>query len=98
MYVMVRRYEVDPSSVDAIMRIAGEGYLPRVSSSPGFVAYYVLMESANVVATVSVYQTQAQMEAASHAVAGWVREHLAPLFPHEPLVIAGNAPAFRVGK
>lgn len=98
MYVMVRQYIVDPEKVGEILRIAEEGYLPRVSGSPGFVGYYVMQTGGNVVATVSIYQDQAQMETASRAVSGWVREHLAPFFPNEPLVIAGDAPAFRVGQ
>ncbi len=97
MYVMVRRYEVEPASVETIIRTAEEGYLPQVSTSPGFVSYFVLQESENIVATVSIYQDRAQMEEASRGVSLWVREHLAPLFPNEPLVIAGEAPAFRVG-
>ncbi|MCC7163790.1 MAG: hypothetical protein IT331_14945 [Anaerolineae bacterium] len=95
MYVMVRQYVIDPGRVDEIMRLADEEYLPRVESSPGFVAYYVMRVSADVVATVSIYQEQSQMEAASRAASDWVRENLAPLFPNEPLVIAGDAPAFR---
>lgn len=97
MYVMVRQYLVEPDKIDEIVRIAGQGYLPRVSSSPGFVGYYVLRTGDNTVATVSIYQAQEQMEAASRAVSDWVREHLAPLFPNEPLVIAGDASAFRMG-
>jgi len=95
MYASVRRYEVEPDSVDKIMQRAQEGYMPIVSKAPGFIAYYVLDAGDGVVATISVFESQAQMEESSRAAADWVKEILAPFFPNPPQVTSGKVRAYR---
>jgi heme-degrading monooxygenase HmoA len=95
MYVSVRCYEVDPDSVDEIMERAQKGYMPMVSKAPGFIAYYVLDAGDGVVATISVFESQAEMEESSRVAAEWVKENLAPFFPNPPRVTSGKVGAYK---
>jgi hypothetical protein len=95
MYVSVRCYEVDPDSVDEIMERAQKGYMPIVSKAPGFIAYYVLDAGDGMVATISVFEGQAQMEESSRTAADWVKENLAPFFPNPPQVTSGEVRAYK---
>jgi hypothetical protein len=40
--------------------------------------------------SVSVFETQAELEGAERIVAGWVAEHLATALPHPPGVSSGE--------
>lgn len=94
MYLSIRRYQLDPNVIGDVMRIAREGYLPRVHNDPGFVAYYVFQTDAQSVATVAVFESREQMEQSSRSAAAWVQEHLAPFFPNPPEVISGQVGAY----
>ena len=90
MYVSVRRYKMEPGSVDELMRRVEEGFVPIVSKGPGFVAYYALDAGDGVVASISVFEDQAGAEESNRMAADWVRENLASLLPNPPEVTAGE--------
>ena len=91
MYTVIRRYKTDPSSIDEIVRRAGEGFVPIISSAPGFVSYRILDAGNGELITVSVFEDQAGGEASVSMAAGWVRENLASLVPNPPEVTGGQA-------
>ena len=39
MYVTVRQYHVDPGSVDEVLRLFNEGFVPVIAGAPGFKVY-----------------------------------------------------------
>jgi len=90
MYVSVRRYKMEPGSVDELMRRVEEGFVPIVSKGPGFVAYYALDAGDGVVASISVFEDQAGAEESNRMAADWVKENLAALLPNPPEVTAGE--------
>ena len=42
MYASIRRYQVDSSNVDEIIRQVNEGFVPIISSVTGFIAYQAI--------------------------------------------------------
>jgi hypothetical protein len=50
MYASIRRYKMDPGSVDELMRRVNEGFVPIISKGPGFLAYYAVNAGGGVVA------------------------------------------------
>jgi hypothetical protein len=42
MYASVRKYSVDPDSIDELMRRVDEDFAPRLELMPGFVAYQAI--------------------------------------------------------
>ena len=90
MYASVRRYKMEPGSVEELMRRVEEGFVPIISKGPGFVAYYVLDAGDGVVASISVFEDQAGAEESNRMAADWVKENLASLLPNPPEVTAGE--------
>src|SRR4051794_30034475 len=93
MHVAIRRYQMDPVSVDEVMRQVNEGFIPIIKDADGFLAYYALNVGAGEIATVSVFEDQAGAEESSRRAADWVRNNLAALLPDPPEVTAGEVEA-----
>jgi hypothetical protein len=51
MHIAIRRYQVDPGSVEEVMRSAEEGFIPLIKDASGFLAYYALDAGEGVIAT-----------------------------------------------
>jgi hypothetical protein len=91
MHASIRRYEgVDSASVEEIIRRAGEGFVPIVSGVAGFVGYYIVDAGDGVLATISVFESEAAAEESNRAAASWVKENLAGLVPSPPQITAGE--------
>ena len=90
MYASVRRYEMDPGSVDELMRRVEEGFVPIVSKAPGFIAYYALDAGDGVVDSINIFEDQAGAEESDRRAADWVKENVASLLPNPPEATAGD--------
>lgn len=88
-YVSIRRYE-GVKNVDEVIRVVQEGFVPIISSSPGYIAYYAVDAGDGVVASISVFENQAGMEASNRKAADWVKANLASLLPGAPQITAGE--------
>jgi hypothetical protein len=92
MHASIRRYEgLDPASVEQIIQRAGEGFVPIVSEVAGFVGYYIIDAGDGVLATISVFESEAAAEESNQAAASWVKENLAELVSSPPQITAGEA-------
>ena len=89
MHATICRYMPIVGSIDEVMR-AGRGLTWALGQAPGFVAYAVLDTGDGALASVSVFETQAELEDADHIAARWVAEHLATALPHPPHVSTGE--------
>ncbi len=92
MYMVIRRYqEVDPSSVDEVMRHIDEGFTPIIKDAPGFLAYYGLDTGGREIATVSIFEDRDGAEESIRLAADYIlKQNLTPLLPNPPEVIAGE--------
>ena len=90
MYASIRRYQVDPDSVDEVVRQAEEGFVPIVSGAPGFNAYYLVNAGDGVVASISLFEDQAGAEESNKLAADWVKDTLAALVTGPPEITAGE--------
>ncbi|MBV9455474.1 MAG: antibiotic biosynthesis monooxygenase [Rubrobacter sp.] len=93
MYVAIRRYQVDPGSVDEVTRQVLEGFIPIIKDAPGFLEYYALDAGDGVIAAVSVFEDQSGAEESSRMAADWVRQNLSSLIPNPPEITAGRVGA-----
>ena len=59
MYASVRRYEIDPASLDELKGRVEEGFVPIVSGVPGFVAYYVISRGDGTVISINIFEDKA---------------------------------------
>ncbi len=90
MYASVRRYEIDPASLDELKGLVEEGFVPIVSSVPGFVAYYVMSGGDGTVFSINIFEDKAGADESARRAADWVGENLATLLPDAPEVTAGE--------
>jgi len=90
MYAAIRRYKVKPGSANVITQSAQAGFVPLVSSLPGFVAYYGVLGENDTVVTVSIFTDQAGEEESTRQAAGWVKQNLAQYVEGPPEIVAGQ--------
>jgi quinol monooxygenase YgiN len=93
MHIAIRRYQVDPGSMDEIMRQVNEGFIPIIKDAQGFLAYYALDDGQGELATVSVFEDRAGAEESISRAADYIRENLASLLPNPPEITAGEVRA-----
>ena len=90
MYAAIRFYKVKPGSIDVITQSAQAGFVPLVSSLPGFVAYYGVLGENDTVVTVSIFTDQAGEEESTRQAATWVQQNVAQYVEGAPEIIAGQ--------
>ena len=90
MYAAIRFYKVKPGSADVITQSAQDGFVPLISSVPGFIAYYGVFGEHDTVVTVSVFADQGSAEESTRQAAGWVKQNLAQYVEGPPEIVAGQ--------
>ena len=92
MWAAVRRYEgiTDPAEAG---RLVGESFIPLLEHVPGFIAYYWIDAGDGVMASLSVYESQAGADKSIELAREWVRENAAELIPNPPQVTEGHVVA-----
>ena len=88
MYAEIRKYS--SNSVDEVIRKAQAGFVPLISTHAGFKAYYILKEGEKTVATISIFETQAEARESNKLAADWVHQNLASLLPQPPEITEGE--------
>ncbi len=91
MYVTVRRYHVDPGSVDEVLRRVNEDFVPVITGAPGFKVYYIVNVGAGVLASISIFEDQETTEESNKLSAEWVKANLASFVQGLPEITAGEA-------
>ena len=99
MYISVRRYTIhDAGAVDEIVRRVTEGFVPILSSSPGFQAYYAYHAGGNTISSISIFDDEAGMEESNRRAADWVRQNLAQFVTGPAEISSGEARAHVLAK
>jgi len=95
MYVAIRRLKMKPGLIDEAVQRIENGFVPIVSSVPGFVEYVGVEVGEDEGLTISLFETQEQAEESTRRAAEWVKQNLAPLAagPHE--IVAVGEVGFR---
>jgi hypothetical protein len=93
MHLVIRRYQVDPASMNEIMRHERTGFIPIIKDARGFLAFYALDAGEGVLATVSVFEDRASAEESINMAADYIRQNVAPLLPNPPEITAGEVRA-----
>jgi hypothetical protein len=72
-----------------------EGFVPIISTIPGFVALYLVDAGGGVMISTSVFQDQSGAEESNRRAADYVRQNLASLLPNPPQITAGEVVAYK---
>jgi hypothetical protein len=89
-YAVIRRYEADVASSEAVLQRVREGFLPIVRRSRGLVAYQVVDAGDGVIASISIFEDHAEANEMTREAAEWARENLAELVLGPPEIISGE--------
>ena len=82
MYAEIRKYNTD--AVDEVIRRAKQGFAPLISTHAGFKSYLILKEGPKTLASVSIFETQAEARESNKLAADWVKANLESLLPRPP--------------
>jgi len=91
MYVSIRRYQT--TSVEEVARRVQAGFVPIMHQAPGYIAYYAIDAGEGFVASISIFETQAQAEDSTRMAAEWVRQNIVDLFAGPPELTSGRVVA-----
>jgi hypothetical protein len=95
-HTSIRRYEgINPDTVEELIKRVEEGFVPIVSAVTGFIGYHFVVAENGVIASISMFETEAAAEESNKAAASWGKENVAELLPSTPQITAGEA---RIGK
>jgi len=98
MYAPIRRLKVKPGLIDEVVQRIENGFVPIISSVPGFVEYVGVQVGEDVALTISLFETQEQVEESTRRAAEWIKQNMAPFAagPHE--IVAVGEVRFRKAK
>jgi hypothetical protein len=77
MYMVIRRYAIQPSKVDEVVRKVDEQYLEKLRLLPGYEGYYVLDAGEGKISSVTVSADKDAAHAATRLSKEWVDTWLA---------------------
>ena len=96
MYISIRRYKTSPSAASELPQKVNQGFLPIISKTPGFVAYYMVDAGNDVVASVSIFEDKAGAEKSNKMAEEWVKENIASLVSGSPEITAGAVTVHKI--
>ena len=89
MYAGIRQVKAKPGVADMLASRIKEGVVARISSVPGFRAYYVIYAPDDLVTAISVFDNAASAEKANRRALAWIEKELAPLLAGPATAMAG---------
>jgi hypothetical protein len=93
MNISIRRYQT-PDTMELSRRVQ-EGFVPLISKSPGFLAYYAIDSGDGTWTSVSVFDTQAEADNSTALAVEWARKNVANLVG-TPDATSGKVVAYKV--
>jgi hypothetical protein len=89
-FVQIRRYSVPPDEVDEFLRRVQQGFVPVISSLPGFAGYYALDLGRGCLEFANIFETAEQAAASLETATHWVAQCLADLHALRTEVLTGR--------
>ena len=91
-FISIRHYDgIDPADLAEAERITREGFVPLISASEGFIAYYVVYPADGTLAAINVFETREQAlasnELARQNIIDLNSQHL---LPNAPQIVDGT--------
>jgi hypothetical protein len=92
MFATIRRYDGVTNPAEAARRVR-EGWLPIISSIPGFVSYYWADAGGGVMISTSLFKDKEGADESNRRAKDWVAENIASLLPNPAQITAGTVVA-----
>jgi hypothetical protein len=79
-FFVLRRYQLKAGkSMDELVKLVNDGFVPIISKIPGFQDYFLVDAGAGAHMSVSLFADQSGAEASTKAAADWAAANVAPL-------------------
>lgn len=88
MYAEIRKYHC--LDKEQITNKVNAEFLPMLKTHAGFIAYYVLDEDGDVMASVTIFETQEEARESNSLAADWVKHSIAHLVKAPPEITEGH--------
>ena len=88
MFASIRTYHVN-SSKD-FTRIVNDGFVPIISSAPGFVAYHAIDPGDGTWTSMSIFDTKEEADNSNRMAAQFVHDNLSQFIAASPEITAGE--------
>jgi hypothetical protein len=95
MYISIRRYKLNPNTVNEFTKLAKEGFVPIISKGPGFIAYYGVDQGDGVWASISIFETKAGAEESNRMAADYVKKNLQSFALGPPEITSGDVVVYK---
>jgi hypothetical protein len=92
MYASIRRYKT--KSANEVLQHVREGFVPIISKAPGFISYTGIDTGDGVIASISVFETKAQVDESNRLAADWVKKTVAHLV-EKPEITEGEVAVYK---
>lgn len=90
MHASIRKYRA--KDTPEVIRRAEEGFVPIISGSDGFIAYYLVDAGEGTLVTISLFDDLAGANRSVRAAAEWVKDNLIELMDGPPEITLGEVP------
>lgn len=88
MYIVIKKFH--SSSIDETIENAKNKFLPVVSKLPGFISYRMIKSAADMVVSISSFDSEAEGKASTVTSFSWVKENGFDLLYQVQEVIEGE--------
>jgi len=88
MYGAIRTYRV--TDIEELSRRVNDEFVPLVSDTPGFVAYYVIDGGDGTVSSITICQDREGVEATVARAADWIADRISSLIESGPDIMIGE--------
>ncbi len=90
MYAAIRRVKANPGSIQEAVRRIQADWVSMFRTTPGFVAYYFVDLGNDEVQSITVFETQVQVEEFQKRADDWARQNVASLMQGPPQPSTGE--------
>jgi heme-degrading monooxygenase HmoA len=100
MFAAIRYYQVDPPSIDEVVRRVQEDFVPLIKDMRGLVSYFNLVPSEREedIVSVSVFEDQQSAEESNTKAAEWVVQNLSELLRPTPELASGQVVVYEASQ
>ena len=90
MHITIRRFRVDPDSIDEVIDLDKNRFLPELITIPGFKGYYYLHTGENTLVSISIFADKVGADLSNRLAAERAKEWAPDLLPLPPEIIEGE--------
>ncbi|GAC1511046.1 MAG: hypothetical protein NVS2B16_11930 [Chloroflexota bacterium] len=98
MYLTIREYQTNPTSVNEILTQDEKSFVPFISHAKGFRDYYCIDSGNGVLTSLSLFDNRVDGESFNQVAIDWVKSNLGSLLPTTPKVTSGEVRSHATGK